>query len=229
MMALAPAFHMSRELPRDRQALPILKVLHRNASRIHESGGRSHEVLHRVSPATLSPDQSGGEALRDQVRGKDLASAERTFAALAERGPHEAFNDLLFAVQDNTEVHRTVLPYRAWDLLSLVGLEHAHTLLRQSIHYCVKSEREWNHTAESDKPRAVLPRLLDQYRLAGKPMGTRQAEDVWVEHLSRTIFESTAEQAADAAAAALAEGMSPDAIGEAVTLAANQLVLRDAG
>ena len=38
-----------------------------------------------------------------------------------------------------------------------------------------------------------------------------------------------ANAAADAAAAALAEGMSPADIGEAITLAANQLVLRDMG
>ena len=158
-----------------------------------------------------------------------MASAERTFAALAARGPDEAFNDLLFAVQDNTEVHRTVLPYRAWDLLSLIGLEHAHTLLRQSVHYCVKSERDWKHTPEADKARALLPKLLDQYQLVSKPLGAREADDAWVDHLSRTIFEGTAEQAADAAAAALAEGMAPDTIGEAISLAANQLILRDAG
>ena len=158
-----------------------------------------------------------------------MATAERTFAALAAQGSEESFNDLLFAVQDNTEVHRTVLPYRAWDLLALIGLDHAHTLLRQSVHYCVKSERDWKHTPETDKPRALLPSLLDQYHLVGKPLGTRQAEDAWVEHLSKTIFEGTAEQAADAAAAALAEGMAPDAIGEAISLAANQLILRDAG
>src|SRR5207253_3678586 len=35
--------------------------------------------------------------------------------------------------------------------------------------------------------------------------------------------------AAAAVAAALAEGMSPSALGEAITLAANQLVLRDLG
>jgi hypothetical protein len=229
MMALAPAFHMSRELPEDRQALPIIKVLYRNASRIQESGGRGHEVLHLVEPTALSPGQSGGEALRDQVRNKDMMSAEQTFAALASRGPDEAFNDLLFAVQDNTEVHRTVLPYRAWDLLSLIGVEHAHTLLRQSVHYCVKSEREWKHTPEGDEPRRLLPKLLDQYRLIGKPLGTRQADDTWVDALSRTIFQGTALQAADAVAAALAEGIAPDAIGEAISLAANQLVLRDAG
>ena len=225
MMALAPAFHMSRELPEARRLLPIVKVIYRNSRRIQESGGRSHEVLHPVAPATLSPGQPAGETLRESVRGKDMATADRTFAALAAQGPEESFNDLLFAVQDNTEVHRTVLPYRAWDLLSVIGLEHAHTLLRQSVHYCVKSERDWKHTPETDKPRVFLPSLLDQYHLVGKPLGTRQADDAWVEHLSKTIFEGTAEQAADAAAAALAEGMAPDAIGEAISLAANQLDL----
>ena len=44
-----------------------------------------------------------------------------------------------------------------------------------------------------------------------------------------TIFKSTPEQAAAAAAAALAEGMAPDAVGEAISLAANQLILRDPG
>ena len=74
-----------------------------------------------------------------------------------------------------------------------------------------------------------MPRLLDEHHLAGKPLGSRQAEDGWVDRMSRTIFEGTPDQAAEAVAAALGEGMAPDAIGEAIALAANQLVLRDAG
>lgn len=229
MMALSPAYHMSCELPEAGRLLPIVKVISRNARRIQECGGRSREVLHPVTPGAISPGQSAGESLRESVRSKDMAAAERAFAGLAAQGAEEAFNDVLFAVQDNTEVHRTVLPYRAWDLLSVIGLEHAHTLLRQSIHYCVKAERDWKHTPETDKPRALLPSLLEQYRLIAKPLGTRAADDAWVEHLSKTIFEGSAEHAADAAAAALAEGMAPDAIGEAIALAANQLILRDAG
>jgi len=229
MMAFAPAFHMARELPQARQPLPVIKVLYRNTSRIQESGGRGHEVLHPVAAEQLSPGQPGGEVLRDAVRAKNMDAAEKTFAALAARGADEAFNDLLYAVQDNTEVHRTVLPYRAWDLLSLIGLEQAHTLLRQSVRYCVTSEREWKHTPELDRPRTLLPRLLDEHHLAGKPLGSRQAEDGWVDRMSRTIFEGTPDQAAEAVAAALGEGMAPDAIGEALALAANQLVLRDAG
>ena len=227
MMALAPAFHMSRELPPALQPLPVFKVLYRNTNRIQEQGGRAHEVLHAVK-SELSERDLGGEALRDAVRRKDVDAAEQTFAALARRSADEAFNHLLVAVQDNTEVHRVVLPYRAWDLLGLIGQEQAHTLLRQSVRYCVKAE-SWPRSVKNDEPRTLLPRLLDEHKLLGRLPGDRQPDDNWVDQLSQTLFKSTPDQAAEAAAAALAEGMSPRAVGEALALAANQLVLRDLG
>src|SRR5207253_10666433 len=55
MMALAPAYHMAQELPKEQQALPVLKVLYRNTNRIREHGGRKSEVLHPVKPDAL-PD-----------------------------------------------------------------------------------------------------------------------------------------------------------------------------
>src|SRR5947199_7865382 len=228
MMALAPALHMAQELPTDLQPLPVFKVLYRNSNRIQERGGRKEEVLHPVNPAILSESRPGGEQLREAVRRKDVNEAEQTFARLAQLSAEDAFNHLLFAVQDNTEVHRVVLPHRAWDLLGLIGKEQAHTLLRQSVRYCVKAE-SWQHTATWDEPRTLLPKMLEDHKLLGRSPGDRKAEDSWVEQLSQTIFKATPEQAAEAAAAALAEGMSPSDIGEAITLAANQLVLRDMG
>src|SRR5687767_15474975 len=65
LMALAPAYHMARELPEDRRALPVLKVLYRNTNRIQEHGGRASEVLHTVKPGVLSAGHDPGEALRD--------------------------------------------------------------------------------------------------------------------------------------------------------------------
>ena len=47
--------------------------------------------------------------------------------------------------------------------------------------------------------------------------------------MCKTVFESSPPSAADAVAAALADGINPSEIGEAIALAANQLVLRDAG
>jgi hypothetical protein len=228
MMALAPALHMARELPTELQPLPVFKVLYRNTNRIQERGGRKEEVLHPVKAATLPGGRAGGDVLREAVRSGKVDAAEQTFAALAQRSADDAFNDLLFAVQDNTEVHRVVLPYRAWDLLGLLGKEQAHTLLRQSVRYCVKAEG-WQHTASWDEPRTLLPKMLEEHKLLGRSAGDRKAEDSWVDQFSQTIFKSTPEQAAEAAAAALAEGMLPSDVGEAITLAANQLILRDMG
>jgi hypothetical protein len=233
LMALAPAYHMARELPEDRRALPVLKVLYRNTNRIQEHGGRASEVLHPVPPGVLalSPGQDPGEALRDAVRSKNMDAAERTFAAIAAGAPapDEAFNSLLVAVEDNTEVHRVVLPYRAWELLDVVGKDQAHTMLRQSVRYCVKSERDWTHNAEIDEPRTLLPRLFDQHHLPRTSPGTKRPGDDWVASMCQTVFESSPASAADAVAAALADGVDPNDVGEAIALAANQLVLRDAG
>jgi hypothetical protein len=222
-MAMAPAYHMSKEMPSGQEALPVLKVLYRNTKRIQDHGGRKSEVLHVVKPAELPVGGDGNAALQAVVRKKDMNSAEQTFAALASGTPEDAFNHLLYAVQDHTDVHRVVLPYRSWDLLGLIGMEQAHTMLRQSLRFCVT----WNGGGE--EPSQILPKLLEEHKLMGREAGTRKAEDGWVDKFSQTIFSSTPAQAAAATAAALAEGISPADIGEAVTLAANQLILRDRG
>src|SRR6185436_10329692 len=85
MMALAPALHMSKELPAEMQPLPVFKVLYRNTNRIQERGGRKEEVLHQVKVATLPEGRAGGEVLREAVRSKNVGSAEQTIAALAQR------------------------------------------------------------------------------------------------------------------------------------------------
>ncbi|MBI3880271.1 MAG: hypothetical protein HY301_09440 [Verrucomicrobia bacterium] len=228
MMALAPALHMAHELPEALQPLPVFKVLYRNTNRIQENGGRKKEVLHPVQPAALTEGRAGGEELRAAVRRKDVNAAEQTFAALAKTSADDALNHLLFAVHDHTEVHRVVLPYRAWDLLDLIGKEQAHTLLRQSVRYCVKAE-SYSSSAKSGEPRELLPKLLEEHHLLDRAPGTRAAEDKWVDEFSQTLFKSTGAQAAEAATAALAEGIAPAAIGEAISLAANQLLLRDVG
>ena len=149
------------------------------------------------------------------------------FAALVQKNDEDAFNALLHVVQEDTEVHRTVLPYRAWDLLDVVGHEHAQTLLRQSLRYCLHAESY--RRPEWDEHGKVLTKLLEEHKLLGRDPGMRNAEDAFVDELSRNIFNGTPAQAAGAVAAALGEGFDPSAIGEAISLAANQLVLRDQG
>jgi hypothetical protein len=77
--------------------------------------------------------------------------------------------------------------------------------------------------------RNMLAKVFDQFKLEGRELGNKQPDDEWLTSMSMTILGSTADQAAEAAAAALVEGFDPDAIAQAAALAANQLVLRDPG
>ena len=220
LMALAPALHMSKELAGAQAALPVFKVLFRNTNRIQERGGRASEVLRTVTP-------SGGN-LADSIHGRDAAGAERALAGLHGNSFDAAFNELLSVVQDSGDVHRVVMPYRAWDLLELIGRDHALTMLRQSVRYCVKQE-DWSNRSPHNEPRTLLPALLEKHGLLAKQAGTRVGDDGWIDGFVKTLFSASPAEAAEAAASALAEGIAPAAVGEAISLTANQLVLRDHG
>jgi len=149
MFSLVPTYLLSKELPQERQLLPILKMLYRNTNRIHEFGGRAKEVLRPVAPAELPEGKSGGDAIREAVRGGDVKTAEARLATACKSSPAEAFNQVQEALHDGTEVHRVNMVYRAWGLLEIVGLDHAHTLLRESLHYFVAAEKNKNNSFAS--------------------------------------------------------------------------------
>jgi hypothetical protein len=223
MMALSPALAMSKELPADRKALPVLKVLHRNSRRIAETGGK--DVLAPVESVPLPKDE---EAVRSATRRKDVKAGEQALTALAKHSAEDALNQVLYAIEDEADVHRVVMAYRSWDMLGLLGKEQAHVMLRQSVRYCIQQERPNRWISHGDC-RAVLPKLLEKHGLMDKTRGTKKLDDKALDRLSRDIFSTTPEQAAGLAAEALADGISPETLGEAISLAACELVLRDPG
>lgn len=224
LMAMRPAEQMSRAMQGGEAALPVFKVLYRNTHRIRENGGRAAEVLHPVEAAHEAADAG---MLHERVKQKEVREAEEVFARLMQQDASAGFNALLECVQDQPEVHRTVLPYRAWDLLELVGREHATTMLRMSLRYCLNAEK--HRRPEWEEHGRVLTRLLDEHQLNGRAPGTRHLEDAALEELAMTIFRGSPAEAAGTVAAALAEGHAPQDIGEALSLASNQIVLRDHG
>jgi hypothetical protein len=233
-MALGPAYKMAQELPSEQAPLPVLKVLYRNATRIQEFGGKKAEVLH----VQHEHDDPGPDTdIQAASRAADFGKAENAFAAYAKSDPGEAFNHLEYALQDEVDVHRVVLAWRAWETHDLTGREHAHTLLRQSVRYCVKSEQGMceHHGKEKFEARIkspshirqVLPRLLDEHKLLSGTIGTRQADDAWIEATSLAIANGTQVKGAETVASALAEGFSLESVSEAISLAANSLLLRN--
>lgn len=220
-MALLPAFQMSRELPAERRALPVLKVLYRNTTFMQNVGGSKKEVLHAISPADLPKAAPTAEELREATRKRDVNASERAFAAIAKEGAvDDAFNSVVLSVQDEVDVHRTVLAWRAWAILDLVGKEQAHTVLRQSVRFCIHEGRKTGVSEIS----GLLPKLLDQFKLIGRTPGKKTADDAWVQRLADTIYGAPRPKAAEAVAGALADGIAPDVIGEAMSLAATKLV-----
>jgi hypothetical protein len=231
IMALAPSYQMACELPESKRALPVLKVLYRNTDHIQKKGGTSHEALHPVDAAELPATPPSPEALREATRSMDMAAAERNFAALA-RGPLDtAYNDLQYVVQDYIDVHRVVLAWRSWVLLDFAGKENAHTLLRQSVRFCIDEEQglRKHKRGGEEALRALLPKLLDRQGLASRSPGDRRPGDDWVDQMCQTVYASRRDQAAEAVTEALLEGIAPEVVGEAISLAANQLVLHDPG
>src|SRR5207244_13036355 len=113
--------------------------------------------------------------LRGAMRRGDMDAAERAFSALARRGPEAAFEDLQPLVEDDVDVHRVVLAYRAWALLDFTGRQHAHSLLRQSVRYCVGTEQARLQRKQAEPGiRAALPRVMDEHHLTARARGARR-------------------------------------------------------
>lgn len=229
-MALTPALEMAAELPTDRKALPVLKVLYRNTDRIQQFGSSGSEVLKRIDASKHDGDRDVASRLQRSTRKADFEGAEQLMASLQSESAEKLFNQVQHSVQDNANVHRVVLAWRAWAAIGLVGEQHANTLLRQSIRFCLRSsETRIRDGRPNPELWTLVPKLLDQYGLLGRELGDRQGDDQWIEELAWTFFQSNRAQAADAAAQALADGFAPDQVAEAMSIAANLLLLHDPG
>ncbi|MEZ6062836.1 MAG: hypothetical protein R3C19_21035 [Planctomycetaceae bacterium] len=227
-MAMLPALEMSKQLSSGRSALPVLKVLFRNAQQIQNVGGASTTQLHDLNAAAAAEHaaEDVGDQIRAACRNVDVNLGEQL---LAEAGttPLAAFNALQPAIQDDLNVHRFVFAHRTYGLVDLLGADYSYSLLRQCVRFCINHEqmRIDQHGTESPV-RALLPKLLDQFKLAGRTPGTRDPGDAAVNELSEVIYQGSREHAAEAVAAALADGIDPEVIGEAISLASNLYVLR---
>lgn len=229
LMALAPAWSMTNEEGNSSQAaLPVLKVLYRNANRLKERG-TGPDTLSPLSAVAISAERGEKSALRDAVRAKNLNQSEQAFAPYVSQAPGYGIDALMEMVDDGADVHRIVLVAKSLELSGFVGTANAHTLLRQSVHYCVKNEPATSNDKQFEELRRVIPALLERHQLLSALKGTRRMDDAWVSSFCRSTLAATPAAAAEAVAMAPAEGINPEDIGEALALGSNHLVLRDQG
>jgi hypothetical protein len=225
-MAMLPAMEMSRLLGDRRQPLPVLKVLYRNSQQIQSVGGASKVTLEAIHAAEHASEGDVGVQIRDACRKVDASRGESLLAGLG-GAPLDAFNALQPAIQDDLNVHRFVFAHRTYGLAGLLGEEYSLSMLRQCVQLCVDHERNRIEQKQPESPiRALVPKLLDQYKLDGKQLGKRDPGDAAVNDLSLAIYNGPNDKAAEAVAAAMADGIDPEVIGEAISLASNLYVLR---
>ena len=229
-MALVPALAMARLSPAGEGALPVLKVLHRNTRFIRDAGGRANERLQSVEARVPLSAKWGGDraaAIQEAARAGRQAEAEALLAGSASLGVERAYADLQPVVRDEVDVHQVVLAWRVWETRTLVGEEHASTLLRTSLRHSVDRQagRE-SRGVEAPAIRALLPELLES--LPREP-GVRVPSDAELESLASELYFASRPDGARAMAAALAAGFEPLALGEALALVGNRLVLCDPG
>jgi len=224
LMALIPSYEMSLQMPKPYAALPVLKVLHRNARFIQDVG---HARTDALEPLALP---AGEDKLVESVRAHDLAQAERSLALLESQSHARAYEELQTVVRDEMNVHRVVLAWRAYDLLRLTGEEQALPMLRQSVRFCIDEDSHRVQQGQApNEIRALLPQLMESLGLDKREKGTRAADAAWLEHTGDWIFAADRKHAAGAVAAALADGVDPEDIGRALSLAATKLLLNDGG
>jgi hypothetical protein len=231
-MAHVPSWKMAHRLPTVDAALPVLKVIYRNAARIREFGGAGAERLGAAAQPTSS--QPSADRLLASVRDVDSAAAETEFATLSAGGLDAAYAALLPLVRDEMDVHRIVLAWRVREMLgaldtgAIVDAEHAMPLLRQMIHFCVEREPGIIKNGRT-AVRTDVPALLAKHHLDGAAPGSRRLADAELEKLADIVFGAPRLEAAEAVAASLAGGAHPDDIGDALVIASNRLLLEDAG
>src|SRR5437763_565612 len=224
-MALCPSYAMAMALPEKERPLPILKVLYRTSTYIHGARCAHEDHLDAIKPAKLDARPSPGEQMRAATRARKLAQAEQIFAALPGT-PEQTYDDVQLMIQDDLNVHRVVLAWRAWEVLDFIGKDHARDMLRQTVRFC----SDPRHSNRGVHPiQTVLPRLLDAHKLLSAQPGSKQVDEGWIEKLAKTVYADRQEKAAETVAAALADGVDPGAVSEAISLAGTMLVLGDPG
>jgi hypothetical protein len=229
-MAMLPSLEMSRLLPGKRQPLPVLKVLYRNAQQIQSAGSsdsKALEAFHALEHAAETTTNSDlGTKIRDACRDVNPTLGQQLLSS-AGTNPIDLFNALQPAIQDEMNVHRFVFAHRTFGLVGLLGDSYAQTILNQCVRFCSDHERMRIEHKQPESPiRTLLPKLIDRYKLADMTLGKRDPGDAFVDDLSKTIYMGPRDKAADAVAAALADGIDPEVVGEAISLASNLYVLR---
>src|SRR3954471_20834645 len=120
-----------------------------------------------------------GKQERAAARGRKLAQAEQIFTSHSGT-PEQVYDDVQLLIQDDLNVHRTVLAWRAWEVLDFIGKDHARDMLRQTVRFC----SDQRHSRQGHPIQKALPKLLESHELLAAKPGSKKVDDAWVEKVA---------------------------------------------
>jgi hypothetical protein len=227
LMAMMPSYNMRELMPAPYAALPVLKVLHRNARFVQETG---HANKDELAPLERSEGESASVDLVQAMRNRELDKAEQCLAAAQKLSPAQAYEQIQTVVRDEMNVHRVVLARRVYELAKLTGSDGTLALMRQPVRFCVDED---SHRVSRGQPPsefvALLPELMAKHGLDKRKRGDRAPEPELVEKWSETVYGPDRTAAAGLVAQALADGYEPTSVCMAMSVAATKLLLHDPG
>ena len=96
--------------------------------------------------------------------------------------PEQTYDDMQLMIQDDLNVHRVVLAWRAWEVLDFIGKDHARDMLRQTVRFC----SDPRHSSRRSTPsRPCCPDCSTRTSCSRPTPGSKKVDDAWVEKLAR--------------------------------------------
>ncbi len=191
--------------------------------RVEEDAARA------CTPPKKLPSKNSALAIRDACR---QGRRERGREALRHRWPMPRSKRPSTLCSRRCRTTSTSIascsPTARYGLVELLGHEYAYTILRQCVRFCVDSRAGAlkRHKRPESPIRALMPKLLDQYKLAGKTPGTRDPGDAAVEELAAHDLQGPPDKLGRSRRRGAGRRDQPEVVGEAISLASNLLVLR---
>ena len=212
---------ISSRLSGDNRFLPVVQNVALSNKHIHHPSMGPY-VLPAFEPLDAGGVEETKQAFLDAVRRGSVNDADHHFLWLVQNIPHEEALDILLTVatlKNLVDDHKFIYPIYTWRLLEWLDWEHLQVLTRGPVRYISQPP--------SAKPVQEIADLIEKYHLLSTPLRqtTGAYETDAIVRLRTGLNDCAFTDIPETTAKALADGLSLEGAGEALSLAASDLFL----
>ena len=213
---------ISSRLSGDNCFLPVVQNVALSNKHIHHPSMGPY-VLPAFEPLDAGGVEETKGAFLDAVRRGSVNDADHYFLWLVQNIPHEEALDILLTVatlKNLVDDHKFIYPIYTWRLLEWLDWEHLQVLTRGPVRYISQPP--------SAKPVQEINELIEKYQLLSTPLRQTTGVDETdaIVRLRTGLNDCAFTDIPETTAKALANGLSLEGAGEALSIAASDLFLR---